>query len=510
MIQKLKKFYYDNNNILSVLCLFIIIQPFLDIREFFINKDLEIFGITIPTIIRCLFIGFLIIISLKNIKNKKHYLFLVIYLFIILTYTINHHYIAINSKMIIPSNYVYSLTTEVFYIIRMILPLAIIYFTYNSKIQYNHFIKSILISSLIIGIVIFIGNTLCISYTAYETSENITKLNWIGWFTNLTKYFTFEEMTSKGWFYMANQVSGLMLLLLPFCIYDMLKNINWLNLLATFSLLISMIMIGSRTASYGWILIIAAMLFLIILLVYMKKQKWWNLKRISPLFIILFIGLIFFSVSPINIRKFNYSIGNTDNLEKAPTKVTNENREQAYNYITKNYSVYKVPKIYIYDIYNYKFDPEFWLDIFEISKNGALDNRKLQVQISKRIVENNKYDIKYSLFGYSFSRMRSGALYMEHDFIVQSFTMGLIGVILLIGPYILIILQVIRKSFKNLFKTPKLIDYVFIISTCAMLGASLFTGHILDELFVTIYLGFVCGFFLKRTITKEVKIDEKD
>jgi hypothetical protein len=48
------------------------------------------------------------------------------------------------------------------------------------------------------------------------------------------------------------------------------------------------------------------------------------------------------------------------------------------------------------------------------------------------------------------------------------------------------------------------------ISICALLFTSLFTGHLLDELFVMIYTGFICGFFLKRVSTKEIKIDEKN
>ena len=35
--------------------------------------------------------------------------------------------------------------------------------------------------------------------------------------------------------------------------------------------------------------------------------------------------------------------------------------------------------------------------------------------------------------------MRNGQIYMEHDLIVQTFTMGYLGCLLLIGPYLIIV-----------------------------------------------------------------------
>ena len=75
MINKIKTIIKDNCNLVGILCLFIIIQPFLDILPLFENENLFVFGFTIPTIVRCIFISFLGIISLKYI-DKKNYKFL--------------------------------------------------------------------------------------------------------------------------------------------------------------------------------------------------------------------------------------------------------------------------------------------------------------------------------------------------------------------------------------------------------------------------------------------------
>jgi len=511
MRQNFKNFYIENKNMLGVLCLFIIIQPFLDISCLFNNSSLEIFGLTIPTIIRCGFIGILALISLKHINKNRDYLFLFIYFILLFIYIIFHHVIASNNDIIIPDNYTYSLFSELFYIVRMVLPLALIYFTRYSEINYKKFINSILITSLIIGLIIFIGNTYCISLTSYTTDTSITKLNWICWFTSYVSGYEFAELTSKGWFYMANQVGGVMMLLLPFNIYDMLKKSNRLNVTSSLLLIISMIMVGSRTASYGWLLIVICFVLILLYLRYIKKEKWWSLKRIYPFIIISLIGLIFLSVSPINTRSYGYELGDITTLEDPPTDMTKNNIDNVYKYITESYAVYGIQSNYIYELYNYKFDTKFWIDTFNYSRvNGVIENREMQTFISNRIDELNKEQLKYKLFGYSFSRMRNGGVYMEHDFVIQIFTMGYLGLLLLIGPYIYIMILASIKILKKMKSQPKLIDFVFMISICAMLGTSLFTGHLLDELFVMIYAGFICGFFLKRVSTKEVKIDEKN
>ena len=127
----------------------------------------------------------------------------------------------------------------------------------------------------------------------------------------------------------------------------------------------------------------------------------------------------------------------------------------------------------------------------------------MQRLISKRIIENNQNKLKYQLFGYSFSRMRNGQIYMEHDIIVQLFTMGYLGTILLIGPYILIVSIISIKVLKKMKKKIALFNITFLLSIGAVLGTSILTGHILDELFVTIYIGFICGYFLRKLDRKK-------
>ena len=72
---------------------------------------------------------------------------------------------------------------------------------------------------------------------------------------------------------------------------------------------------------------------------------------------------------------------NINSLEKKPEiDFSNlESLEQAYRYIENNYEIFKIQKRYVYNLYNYKFDPKFWFDVFEHSiENGVVENREMQ------------------------------------------------------------------------------------------------------------------------------------
>lgn len=502
---KIKKNIKENKTLLGALCLFIIIQPFLDILPLFENEKFFLFGFTIPTLVRCAFIGIIGIASLKYI-DKKNLKYLIFYIIILLIYSLLHHEVASSNGMIIPGNYSYSLVSELFYIVRMLLPLAIILFTKNSYITEKKFLKVICISAGIIGTIIFVGNTLEISYVSY--GFGITKTNWLSWFFGDLSKYEFMELTSKGWFYMANQVSGLAILLLPFCIFVALKETNFLNVYSTLILIVSMIMLGTRVASYGWILIILCYLIAITISKYIYKDKRTKSNYYLKLLLISCVGFVFLINSPIVKREYGYQLGDVDALEERP-KVgyqDDEKLQMVYEYIENSYETFGIQKEYVYDRYNYKFDPGFWFEVFDLSlEDGVIENRQMQRLISNRIIENNNRDLKYQLFGYSFSRMRNGQIYMEHDLIVQMFTMGYIGTILLIGPYLGIAGLICYRIIKKMKNKLALFNLVFVISICATIGTSILTGHILDELFITIYIGFICGYFLAKIERKKVK-----
>ena len=98
------------------------------------------------------------------------------------------------------------------------------------------------------------------------------------------------------------------------------------------------------------------------------------------------------------------------------------------------------------------------------------------------------------MFGYSFSKFRSGGVYIEHDIVVHYATIGILGLLLLIGPYIAYLAYCVFEILKNKFK---FLNICLCMSVAIILLVSIITGHILDELLVTIYIGFILGFLCK-------------
>ena len=91
----------------------------------------------------------------------------------------------------------------------------------------------------------------------------------------------------------------------------------------------------------------------------------------------------------------------------------------------------------------------------------------------------------------------NGYLYLENDFFVHYYTIGVLGTALLLGPWIalLIVMAIMMLSkYKDKFN---LKNCTFFVSICICLGAACFSGHIVDELFITLFLGFICGYLMK-------------
>lgn len=490
----MKKYLNNNKNIIFLLCLFMIIQPFLDMKVLFENPHLQIFGITIPTIVRTLFICGIGLLTFLKSNNKKEKKWIIIYFIIVLIYSLIHHVVA-SRPLEVPPSFKYSIISEAFYVIRMILPLTIIYITKHAKIDYDKFINVILYSSMIIGLVIVISNTLLISYTSYGTDGVYTKANWFIWLIGGVSKYTFEELTSKGWFYMANQIAGLTLLLLPICINDMLKKINVKNVLAVISLTFAMIMLGTRTSAYGWLMAYVALVITPILFYLIKYIKTINFKPINILVLLFVVFLSILLVSPVQKRVYTRDL--KPHIPSSDLEITGD----IYKYIEDNYVGYGIQDMYIIDLYSYKYDPVFWLDVFERSKERILDNRDIELLISSRIMSRNEGRL-YELFGYSFSRMRNGEIYIEKDFYAQKVTIGYIGLLVFILPYFYYIFKLVLTSLQN--KKINLDLVAFLVSMIAAFGSSLFSGHILDELFVMLYVGFIIGYYLSTKKTKEM------
>ena len=492
----------------KLLILFILIQPFLDFYLLYSEKFTSLFKFSLPTIIRILFIGMFMIYVLFKTKYNKKYFWILGYLILTLLYLILHMLNSLQFNISIGEHFTFSYITEFFYFIRMFIPIILIYVTYHSSIKEEEFRKTIITVSLIFSLIIIIMNIFKISLTSYG-GNNIISANIFSWFVK--NNYSFEQLASKGFFYMANQISGVLILLFPINLYYLIKTTKKTSIISSFCLALSMIMLGTRVATYGWILISFAVFILWIFFAIIHKNKiQLTVKKILTYLILIFILIIITLNAPLLKRNTSVDFEKLENQNlstEIKDKFQNIKEEDSLQFIKEYSQKYSIPLVYIEDLYPYDNDYEFWIKTMKLPYSERGGNRNLQNLITKRIynLNQNRFD-KYLGMGYS--RFRNAQVYIEQDFVVHFYTLGIIGVVLFLFPYIAIASFAIIYMLIN--KKLRARTTILCLSVYLTLIISYFSGHVLDELIITIILGFVCGFILKDIFNFNKKVGNQE
>ena len=471
----------DERFLKKILLIFLCIQPILDCYILYTDEVINFFHFSPTTILRMLIIAFLFCSLFFNKENKKNRKIIYIYGGLIIIYTILHYLITSGVDNSGYPTFAYSIITELFYIIRMLLPIAVIYLTYLLKPTKDEFIKLFLIVGLITSGIIVCSNILEISLASY--GGGTIKGNIFDWFFS-NKYGS-QDLASKGWFNSANQISGLMFILLPICVYSLFEKITKPRIIIIILLVISMIMLGTRVASYGWLLIFIMMIILYLFFALIMKNIKFEWKKFLIIFLIMIFGIFLMLNAPI----VSSNIDHHESTEEELQKMRDENVPtiKMLGYIGMNEEYYK-------EIYPYKDHKDFWQYVLvDVPPTKRVGNRNSQQLVTNDVAKTYE-NFPRSLFGLSYSRFINAKLYLEKDFVVHFYTIGIIGIVLLIFPYVFIAIYGLFKSIKN-----KKFN-LFIVTVLAILvlplGVSYFSGHIVDELIISLYLGFIGGYIL--------------
>ena len=323
MIEKLK----DDRFVKKILLVFLAIQPFLDCWLLYTDEVIGFFGFSPTTIIRTLIIAVLVLIVFFNKDNKKTRRFIYIYILVILLYTVIHNFLVFNLDNSGYKVFNYNLIVEMFYILRMMLPLCIIYITYCLKPKKEEIIQLFLIVGMCISIIIVASNLIVFSLASY--GGGVIKGNVFDWFFS-TKY-TAGDLASKGWFNSANQISGLMYIVLPVCIYSLLEQVNKYRIAINILIVISMIMLGTRVATYGWLLLFIIMTIIYLFYSFVTKNQRFEKNRIYSILGILVVGLILMSHAPLGNTVTNYTDEDDDEMKRLRSE--NVSTKQLLKYI---------------------------------------------------------------------------------------------------------------------------------------------------------------------------------
>ena len=485
----------------TVLFWFILIQPFLDLYWFYNGKLADVLPFTLPTIIRILavFVIFCMFFSQKqNWQKLGQEKWLIVYLALLIVYSILHLIYVRHFNSVNPNDYNYSTVSEIFYLIRMVLPLLVIFFTRElefTREQFRHVIEGI---SGLFSFTIVISNLFVISLRSYETG--FISANIFEWFVNPN--IGYSHMASKGFFNFANMVSAVLFMLVPLMLYFMFSHFNWKTITLNVVQALAMIELGTKVALIGLIGGIIAGILLYVFHLYIVKDVKKNGKAIVVALLMEAGTLAIIPFGPA-IQRYNYEKYLAQQSDNSLTQAKEElaeglkkypsgqkRKEFLTNFIGEHYQDYALNKKFVTKSYPYKYDPEFWLKIMNEPGTSRMQNRHVEKAMLDQVIKtnNNKLD---KVFGISYRR-ETNIFNLERDVTSRVYALGWVGRVLFIGPYVVIMLYALIKWLINKQLRTYLISSM-LLSIAFMLLAAFLSGNVMDFLTASFILAFVEG-----------------
>ena len=436
-----------------------------------------------------------------------------IYPLLIFVYFIFHHINATKFNSLVPGNFNYSYLKEGLYFIKMICPFILIFSIYKANLSKKEMFFIIKAIVLFISIIIIFSNLFMFSYGTY--SDEKIKANFFEWFNRNTTY-EYLDLASKGLFEFANQISAILLMFLPIIVYSNLEDKNKLNVVILCFNVFALTLLCTKVAIFGAILVFVYTLFIYII-------KYRRLKSISPVALVFLFYIVLLPFNPSIARMIergkvieatstaivdvagSYEEESfealAENYTLAPAvKAQNEiSTDYKLSFIENNYEKQKINENFVKNRYPYTNDPDFWYDILTNDYTNKSDFRYLEISMVKRVIEinNNKLD---KWLGITYVRTQN-IFNIEKDFIMQYYSLGIIGLILVFGPYFVILGYCFIRLLKRMVQN---IDYAILIGTtiCMIFAISYYSGNLLNSLSFTIY------FSIPFTIILTKKMEE--
>lgn len=549
-------------NIKELLLIFLIAQPFLDIYLKVVGERFDIFGFSLTTLIRMVFVICALMYILITRKEKKDFLLISGYLMVVGIYAIIHIYNGqgfYNSFAVGNSN---GIVKELLYVSRLTLPILLLYCVYKEGVSIKKITKYISFTAILIASIIVITDIFKISFVAYSLKYDIVEDNIFSWFTDGYENYGYVALTAKGWFYEANCISAILVFTFPILLYNAMKTKKWYCYIYIQIQIIAMLMLGSRTATYGWLLMYVGYMAFYLFFNAIKKRKY-DYRFIGYSILIIAISGVLLNYSPIKMRqienekylaKYNETIQrmeeeknndeesvhnlihsviyeNDDPIkyieaaneglievsdkyskEEVDKLVLSNDLEALRNYVEKeyiynNYNDNFIASLYINEVYPYSEDTEFWLDVLEMPFEIKSDSRELEKIIIKRLKEKNDNFVMDTLFGLNDSALKTRGYVVESDFYNHYYTIGILGIIIFFGPYIFILFYCGIKILLDLKNKFTMGNVMYGLSLLAALGMAYLSGHLMDEYITSLIMIYILASLLLN-VEEQDKLEE--
>lgn len=537
-MKKLKDKFCTKETIYKCLMLFLILQPILDIYILFKPAVADFFGFSPATIIRILFIGVLGLLFLFTNKFNKKYWWFVVYGALVVLYTVLHHINALEFNSVSKDGFGYNLISELFYLIRMLMPLFMIVLSAHYKFEDKKMEKLITWLVILLAGSIVVTNLLGISLGSYSKVQ--IEGNIFQWF-NPNNDLDYMDFASKGFFNDPNRISALMVLITPLLFYVFVKNPNKKNGFLLILQCLGMYMLGTKVAVLGFFVLLFASICIYLFFVLIKKELTWN-KKIFAFFMIFFVaaGALLYWTPAIDrtmidqtreenhkknvkgerseeekkIKKIDEQLLKLikvdedgaiyfDELFTEEKDVTYVSKSQIYTidkvksekilneFIEENYLDFSINPEFILNSYPYENDPYFWYKIMKWSLMERTNFRMVERAMLERVktINANPAD---DYLGITFTRM-SNIFDLERDFLSHYYTLGLFGLCLFLFPYLIIFFLAVFMMLYHYKEKFTFRNVMLMLGIAITLFAAYYSGNCMDGLVVTLILGFVMG-----------------
>ena len=501
--------------------IFILLQPFLDFYFFYVPPLSKIFPFAISTIIRIIFTAVLAFFYLRERPDWKILRWILIYFGVCIVYFAAHVLNARHFSSYSPNNFNFSMFGEAFYLVRMLIPVFIIFMTMHVHLNFQAFSMIVQTLSWIVSGSIVFFNLVKLSLASY--GDGFITGNIFNWFTNGDPG-SFYGFASKGFFYYANSISGVVLLLVPFVLYLNFTKPRWTNISLAVVQLLSCLILGTKTAVLGFLGLLFASLIIFLFSYVIGKENNFQKSSLGLVFSLLIIAGLIIPFSPMSNRSLTNRVTITEKnsnkaaLLKQQKVLERELEHKAHGkitplmrYIQANYQNYSLNPEFVNGKYSYIIDPVFWSEVMKAPLKKRMDYRYLEKAMLDRLkkINNNPLD---NWLGITYTRMNN-IFNLERDFLSQWYALGFIGAMIILGPMLWLFFNFI---YLMIFKFKKYFNFLNAEMTLSIFGIivfSIYAGNILDFLTSAVLLAFFVGqtkSFFNHTENKNIHWLERD
>ena len=501
-----------------ITCLLVVLHPIIEL-DYLAYNFLDSIGLPrFTTVINCLIYPLLIVLTffLFEKNKKKSFIFSLIYgiLFLIYFYLHTKNSYIVREQVYLPENYWFSLFDELIYCLYLLIPLAYIWVFNKQEIKEETFKYIVYGISLFTGLPIFLGDIIGFGYSTYVgyTIDSI-----FSWFSLPFDEFSHHPRYYAGKFFFdeGNTIGILMTMILPLMYYFFLKEKDKIKKII-FGIMIfihslAMIILTTRVATLCAFLIPGVILFVYIILSLLKYENF-NKLFISFLVIMTTLCALIYPYSPAyqnqQINAQTYVFQKSNDPQKA--EIENEVREGAkglekyspewfgfYKYMFEAYSwlIRVTPPVYYLEFYDYKHDPEFWVNlIFDYELEERINGRQIQKIFT--LYKWNDYGLNnyQKSLGLGYSTFMHGGIVIERDFARQYYMLGPIGFVLMMLPWALVLIYLGIKLLLG-YKKKKwtMFNILLMMSICIGFGVSYLSGHTFDQLTTSMFIALLMG-----------------